>query len=90
MVEITQTIKNADIVDIPHHYVNNDLTVKSIIALDPLFKLTTLRTDIYLENSSEANDEIYKILKSNVLINSNDSLDAGFHSSVIVQGGILK
>jgi len=39
-IEVDQTIKNADMNEIPHPFENNDLTGKTVVYLDPVSKVT--------------------------------------------------
>ena len=88
-VEITQAVKNADMIDIPHHAIGNDLTGKSIVVIDPLNPLMAKLADIYNENDLEALNMIKHIVTNSIIIDNSKNLDAGFDPSVLVHPAVL-
>lgn len=56
--ELTQDIKNADMNIIPHPFMNNDLTGKTAVLLDPVADLMEDLLEMYNHNSGEVADVI--------------------------------
>lgn len=55
-IELTQDIKNRDMIDIPHPFTLNDLTGKTVIMLDPVSPMTERLLDLH--NAGEGIAEI--------------------------------
>ena len=58
-IEITQSIKNADMGDIPHPFLSNNLTGKTVVMLDPVCDLIHKLTEMNLHDEFSINDLLH-------------------------------
>jgi len=79
-VEITQEIKNADMNDVPHPFMGNDLTGKTVALLDPV---STVMEDLLALKNHDSND-VPDILMGNYLKIGNSMLQRNAPNGLLV------
>lgn len=82
-MEITQEIKNKDMIDIPHPFMGNDLTGKSIVLLDPCGDICI---DLY-EMSKVYDGGVSEV--TNILLNDSIVLSNSHKEGLITPDGVM-
>ena len=88
-IEIDHSVKNADMGLFPHPHGANDNTGYTIVTLDPFCQCAQILQNLIELNDDSAMDEIDEIMEHWIKFDNN-SLDAGFHGSVMCVKGRLK
>lgn len=69
VVEITQDIKNADMNELPHPLMNNDLDGLTVVLLDPMSDFTHMLMDLISDSSDDYSD-VHDMITKHVKLSS--------------------
>ncbi len=81
-IEITQEVKNQDMIHVPHPFMRNDLTGKSIVLIDPIGQMTDKLALLHEEGES-ISDLFHKkyLLVGNTPLNANTPQGVGAYKA---------